>query len=249
VNRATLLLVALAFPALARAQLAPCATPVGPDLPDLIVHRRALRADKMLADEFVETNSCELIEGCAGAAGQRRLLRFTTVTPNIGATALVIGEPSQCGLLFHLSECHGHYHFEQFAAYRLWTRAGYRTWKKQRSRDEPASSEHNAALLEALEQAGELMAGRKQGFCLVDDAPFPPGQKPVTPREFFNCATNQGISVGWADVYLASIDCQFVDVTGAPPGRRVLEVEVNPDRVLPESNYRNNSATARIRIP
>jgi hypothetical protein len=93
------------------------------------------------------------------------------------------------------------------------------------------------------------MAGRKQGFCLVDDAPFPPTKKPVTPREFFNCATNQGLSVGWADVYPWHISCQFLDVSGAAPGRHVLEVEVNPDRVLPESDYRNNSATVRIRIP
>ncbi len=83
----------------------------------------------------------------------------------------------------------------------------------------------------------------------MDDAAFPPGDSPVAPREFFNCATNQGISVGWADVYLWNIDCQFLDVTDAPPGRHVLEVEVNPDRLLPESNYRNNRATTRIRIP
>ncbi len=246
--RATLLLAALAWPALAHAQLGPCAAPVGPELPDLIVSGRALRADKVLTNEFVETNSCELLEGCAGAAGQRRLLRFTTATPNIGSAALVIGDPSQCEWLFHQSECHGHYHFEQFADYRLWTRAGYRLWRRHRNRDEPASSADNAAWLEALQDSGDLIIGRKQGFCLVDDVAFPPGKSPVAPREFFNCATNQGISVGWADVYLWHIDCQFLDVTDAPPGRHILEVEVNPDRVLPEANYRNNSATTRIRI-
>jgi hypothetical protein len=163
------LLAALSLPILVHAQLGPCAIPFGPDLPDLVVNGRMLRADKSVTEEYVESNSCELIEGCVAAAGQRRLVRFTAATANVGATALVIGDPSQCDLLFHFSECHGHYHFEQYADYRLWTRDGFRFWRKNRNPGEPASSAHNAGLLQSLRDSGDLIAGRKQGFCLVDN--------------------------------------------------------------------------------
>jgi hypothetical protein len=233
----------------ASAQLGPCATPLGADLPDLIINRHALRADRLLSDESIETNSCELIEGCVRAAGQRQLLRFTVAIPNVGATALVIGDPSQCSLLFHFSECHGHYHLEQFADYRLWTRAGFKAWRRSRVPTEPASSPHNAGLLASLLNSGDLLAGRKQGFCMVDSVPFPANAKNPSPRVFDDCLTQQGISAGWSDNYRADLDCQFIDVTGAPSGRYILEVEVNPDRVLPESEYANNSTHVNVKIP
>ena len=246
ITRLGLTLVAgLMFAASGHAQLGPCATPLGPDLPDLIVSRQALRMDKSLTEELIETNDCELIEGCVRAAGQRRLLRFTTSTPNIGAAALVIGDPSQCSLLFHFSECHLHYHLEQYADYRLWSRAGFRMWRRDRDASEPASSTHNAALLASLQDSGDLFAGRKQGFCMVDSSAVSTNAPPV----FNDCLTNQGISAGWSDDYPAHLDCQFMDVTGAAAGRYVLEVEVNPDRVLPESDYSNNRAVVGVRIP
>ena len=230
-------------------QLGPCATAIGPDLPDLIVNRPTLRASKSLTVELIETNDCQLVEGCVNASGQRRLLRFTTNTPNIGRAALVIGDPSQCDLLFHFSECHGHYHLEQYADYRLWKRAGFKFWRRHRDWSAPVSSAENTGLLQNLEASGDLIAGRKQGFCMVDSSLYPSQQENPPARVFDNCSDNQGISGGWSDDYLSVLACQFIDLTDAAPGRYFLEVEVNPDRVLPESDYGNNSSHIGVRIP
>jgi len=78
--------------------------------------------------------------------------------------------------------------------------------------------------------------GNKVGFCLRDSARFnataPPG-----PR--YNC-DYQGIQSGWADIYDASLPCQWVDLTGVAPGLYVLEIEVNPEGRLAETSRSNN---------
>lgn len=226
--------------------MGPCASPNGPLLPDLIVDKRALRTDRSITQEYIAADSCQIIEGCVTISGFRRLLRFTTTTPNIGTTALVIGAPAECSLLFHFSECHGHYHLEEYADYRLWTKTGFRIWRQHRDWSVPASASTNQLLLATLSDAGELITGRKQGFCMLDSTPY---IKSPVPPGFHDCISNQGISAGWADVYDKGLDCQFIDVTGLAPGRYTLEIEVNSDRVLPESDYRNNSTSVAVKIP
>ena len=57
-----------------------------------------------------------------------------------------------------------------------------------------------------------------------------------------------GISVGWADIYDTSVPGQYIDVTGLPPGQYTLEIEVNPERTLVESNYSNNIVTVPVQL-
>ena len=57
-----------------------------------------------------------------------------------------------------------------------------------------------------------------------------------------------GISVGWADVYDTSVPGQYIDVTGLPAGQYTLEVEVNPERTLIESNYANNVVSVPVQL-
>src|SRR5204863_2741469 len=83
------------------------------------------------------STSCEVREGC-GTPGRRRVLRFETETRNIGTADLVFGNPV-LNPLFVYDPCHNHYHFGQFAEYRL------------------------------LDQSGTLVVeGKKIGFCLED---------------------------------------------------------------------------------
>ena len=83
------------------------------------------------------STSCEVREGC-GTPGRRRVLRFETETRNIGTADLVFGNPV-LNPLFVYDPCHNHYHFGQFAEYRL------------------------------LDQSGALVVeGKKIGFCLED---------------------------------------------------------------------------------
>jgi hypothetical protein len=179
--------------------------------------------------------------------GTHLLLRFTSSTPNIGKADLFVGNPSNClGDLFRFSECHQHLHFQEYADYRLWTAAGFDKWVANRDLTEPTNSRHNARLLEKARKSGELIVGRKQGFCVIDVAPYNnAGTEPGPPR-YQSCGSNQGIKVGWADQYVQLLACQFIQMTGVAEGDYVLEDHVNPEQLFPESDYTNNSSAVKF---
>jgi len=101
------------------------------------------------------------------------------------------------------------------------------------------------ALYELLDDTGAtILTGRKQAFCLEDFTRYDPNAGPAK----FTCSF-QGISVGWQDVYGSYLDCQWLDITGIPPGDYRLRVTINPDGILAESDYTNNIATVPVSIP
>jgi hypothetical protein len=101
------------------------------------------------------------------------------------------------------------------------------------------------ASYELLDSHGKtVVTGRKQAFCLLDSYPVSPEAGP--PK--YNC-DYQGISVGWMDIYDASLDCQWLDITGVPPGDYQLRVIINPEGILDEMSYENNMAVVPVRIP
>ena len=158
--------------------------------------------------------SCAVAEGCVAVSGTRRLLRFPTLTENSGTRDLVLGDPTVSPTLFGYAQCHGHYHFEGYASYRL------------------------------VRADGVLVApGRKQSFCLADNLHLSGPQ--YEPQ--YHC-NYQGITAGWADEYVATLDCQWIDVTNVAPGTYYLEVIVNPAQALFESNYTNNTARVPVTI-
>jgi hypothetical protein len=89
-----------------------------------------------------------------------------------------------------------------------------------------------------------VVVGRKQAFCARDSVRSDPRAQ-LTPR--YDCE-RQGLSRGWVDIYAATLPCQWLDITGVPPGTYQLEIDVNPARVMTESNYDNNRASVPIRI-
>jgi hypothetical protein len=230
-----------------KAQLGPCAVPTGPLRPDLIVDGDLLKAQMVLTEETFGPSSCTVAEGCVDAPGTHLLLRFTSSTPNIGQTDLVVGNPSEClGGLFRFSECHQHLHFQEYADYRLWTLAGYEKWVANRNLSQPTSSGKNGSLLENARKRAELVVGRKQGFCVIDVAPFKFGDVEPGPPRYQSCASNQGIKVGWADQYVFLLACQFIQMDGISEGDYVLEDHVNPEQLFPESDYTNNSSAVKF---
>lgn len=196
-----------------------CSAEVGTDetqLPDLGVDETDLRNSITVDREFFGPDHCAVVEGCIGGTGERTLLRFNTVTPNYGPGDLFLGDP-RGNPEFQFSACHGHYHFDSYADYRL------------------------------LDQRGRVVArGHKQAFCLVD-LWRPNGSRGNPNPQFTHCGF-QGISAGWSDIYHRGLDCQWVDITGVPAGRYVLEVVVNPNGALRETNYSNNVARAEVQI-
>ena len=92
---------------------------------------------------------------------------------------------------------------------------------------------------------GELVIGHKQGFCMFDSYHYDPARGPEQ-KVYMDCASNQGISVGWSDEYGPQLPGQFVQITGVPEGDYVLENQVNPIHALPESDYSNNFAAVKL---
>jgi hypothetical protein len=189
----------------------------GGNLPDLGVDEEELRRSVRVTTENFGRGHCAFLEGCLGGTGSRRLLRFSTRTPNFGPGDVLVGDPAG-NPNFVFSECHAHFHFEEYADYRL------------------------------LDLNGNLVArGHKQAFCLID-LDRVAGVAGRGGPQFPDCGY-QGISAGWADVYHSNLDCQWVDITGVPEGRYILEVSVNPARVIEEGNFTNNSARTEVFIP
>jgi len=81
-----------------------------------------------------------------------------------------------------------------------------------------------------------LAAGNKVGFCLEDIEPW---SSSANSNPLYTCA-NQGIQAGWADIYNSTLPCQWIDVTGLPAGVYILEMVIDPNNRLAESNDSNN---------
>jgi hypothetical protein len=178
----------------------------------------------------------------------RVLLRLTTAFPNVGTgpIELIGGDlningtqdvyqrlyysdgshvDAFAGEFVHHPE-HHHIHFEGYAEYRL--------------REVTPGGGVGAV----------VGTGNKVSFCLLDVIKYNrriPGA-PSAPQYSTCNADKQGISVGWADVYQQTLPDQWIDVTDVPDGNYWLEVEVDPDDRLIESNEANNIARIRIAL-
>jgi len=97
-------------------------------------------------------DDCAVVEGCVGASGDRLLLRFDTVTANLGTADVRVGVPPPPGVsndVFQWSPCHMHHHVANYARYEL------------------------------LDATGVVATARKQAFCLEDGEQVQPGAPPV----------------------------------------------------------------------
>jgi hypothetical protein len=168
---------------------------------------------------------CELDERCVTQQTDR-VLRFDLLTPNAGPGDLYLGAPTMAGRPrenFEFSTCHRHYHLLGYAEYDL------------------------------LDAEGRVVAaGHKQSFCLEDSsrdsmlASMGIGRT-VPAGERYNCG-NQGIHAGYYDLYYQALPCQFIDITNVPPGQYRIRARVNTRRVVPESNYDDNTALLDVTI-
>lgn len=223
----------------------PCAFPA---CPDLVVDPASL-SENVLTTETFSSSHCAVVEGEV-PAGTHRLLRFSFTTPNIGLADLFIGSPASHPEWFHASQCHGHFHFKDYADYRLWTKEGYARWRSIRDAL-PVLSPAQVFELFPETRAG-FISGEKRGFCAIDNAgPYPsrfPALNGGHPRRYVSCAY-QGISVGWGDLYRHGLDGQWIVVDDLLPGVYVLEGEVNAERLFRELDYGNNAAAVEVTIP
>jgi lysyl oxidase len=123
--------------------------------------------------------------------------------------------------VFHVA--HDHWHFEEFARYRLVRPVSGRV---------VASSE-------------------KVSFCVRDSIRFGPGL-PGSPSgaHYGNCTQDSvtGLSIGWADYYGWTLPGQELNVRGLGDGRYCLRNEADPGDRLDESDEGNNGRSTLVRI-
>ncbi|MBL8951968.1 MAG: proprotein convertase P-domain-containing protein [Myxococcaceae bacterium] len=218
--------------------------------PDITINAARLQASvQVLTNQTISQQEVE--DGCAvGGTTNRTLIRFDVETPNNGPGDLAAGDPScrstdtsascagvDCDLA--PSCCSGGRHvctvtgnpelgrgFEYNSAHR---HIHFRSFAQYR----------------LLTPTGAIAAqGHKQSFCLMDMLDVTPGSC----SRKFGCG-NQGISAGCADLYSAFLPCGFVDVTGVPGGDYQLEVVMDPEDIINESNEVNNRVLVNVRVP
>ena len=110
---------------------------------------------------------------------------------------------------------HGHIHFDGYAIYNL--------------REQLSDG-----------SVGDIVAtGGKVSFCLIDIRILESGSG--APSQYNGCgATVQGISAGWSDVYGSGLSDQWINIATVPNGNYYIEVVVDPDDQLIESDETNN---------
>lgn len=186
-------------------------------LPDLVPE-----AYDLAIEQGAGVDPGDVVEGCAGGAIGRTLLRFSLRTKNVGAGDLVLGDPGcpDCALepgapcanpLYVCAPAHGHPHFEGYALGELVTASG-----------------------------DVVAAGRKIGFCVLD-------LECAAPK--FSCSF-QGLTAGCSDVYLRELPCQYIDLTDVvlAPGDYRLRVTVDPDGRIAEADETNNTMEVPLAI-
>ena len=200
---------------------------------DLIVDPKSTENHWRVKDEVIAADACSAIEGGV-TPGDRRLLRFTVTTPNIGDADNYIGNPREHIALndglFEFAPCHHHYHFKHYATYKL---------------------------IDA--ETGQVWRAAKRGFCMLDTDPYLSSLRDA-PRNYWNCGNTttdgfQGISKGWNDTYVWKLGGQYFVLDGGdgqpvvPAGNYYIEVEVNPAYDPPAGTKRQPGVCPRVTDP
>jgi hypothetical protein len=124
---------------------------------------------------------------------------------------------------FEWHPAHNHFHFDDYALYTL----------------QPVNA-----------PGGSLLTGSKTTFCVMDTNKVD-GTLPGAPTQavYSVCGNQiQGMSVGWGDTYGAHLAGQELDFTGQPDGLYQLKIEIDPKKVLIESDKNDNVSCALISI-
>lgn len=191
-----------------------------------------------------------VVNGClpdeTARNGALRCLRFETAAANTGKGPLEVAyrvEPpatnayqvihkadgtttARFAVASEFHPTHAHFHFEDFYVTRLWRYAGGR-----KAGSKPVTSGRKSGF------CPEDSGGGGRYSCLTDYRMGPSGPEQVV-----------GISAGSYDTYRVHLPDQYVEITDVPDGRYVLEIELDPDDNVAESNERDNEVCIVIEL-
>jgi hypothetical protein len=128
---------------------------------------------------------------------------------------------------FEFHPAHNHWHFGAFALYEL------------RNVNTDGSIGRRA-----LRNSGKV------SFCIIDSILINPNLEHSAPGAYHTCTqtADQGLSVGWGDIYASYLAGQSIDVTGLPNGTYWLVSTADPENRIQESNNANNAAAVKVTI-
>jgi hypothetical protein len=152
------------------------------------------------------------LTGEFNAATNRTRVRQHISTTDDDRFAVPVGE-------FVWHPRHDHWYFDEFTLYELWT------------------------LTPDYQLDRVVASSDKLSYCIMDTDVVDPARPRLSRRPGYGgCGQRtQGLSVGWGDTYKATLDGQALDLTGLPDGFYALTSTVNPNAVILEENYSNNS--------
>ena len=101
----------------------PQGDPNCPEGPDLVIDQGVL-VNSIYYDTYDNSDQCMIEEGCIGGYGTRDIVRFTTHIINSGESDYLIGAVTDDSPQFSYDNCHGHYHYEGYAEYLLYSESG-----------------------------------------------------------------------------------------------------------------------------
>jgi hypothetical protein len=151
---------------------------------------------------------------------------FTTSVEETNIERAHVDEPSSGELIYASADGHHHWHLQHVAKYSLWNSA----------------------------KTAEVAPAQKVGFCLDDSQHVETSIGPSSPvyadnvapfrdfcQQYRPNATSlfEGISVGWRDLYSASLAFQWVDISNVQPGEYWLREDVNQAGIVTETGGEN----------
>lgn len=118
---------------------------------------------------------------------------------------------------------HNHFHFDDYALYTL----------------QPVNA-----------PGGQQRTGSKTTFCVMDTTKINSSLPGAPANAVYSTCGNQiqGMSVGWGDTYGSQLVGQELDFTDNPNGIYQVRIEIDPKKVMVESNKNDNVSCALISI-
>jgi Lysyl oxidase len=209
-------------------------------LPDLVPDTQESIANSIIfCRRSFGAGTCAIAEGCLGPATkdeldfgsiERILMRFDTNIVNLGAD-FKPPPVNRAPNLFMYSGCHGHHHFEDFAAFDLYYLDDF---------------SHKNDVDVAVD-------GGKLAYCMEDSEPYL--RDSLTECVGRSSCDDQGIQHGWVDRYPGDLDCQWFVLDSLygyseqKSGWFVYQICTNFGRAFPEQTFGNNCRAFPVYVP